>query len=527
MPILAQRWLAVAVVLAASLPYLSTINDYFVQDDFGTVMILTKRPWTMFPRWFTMNWMEQIWGNTPDEIRPFIALTYQLTGKWAPHRPELHHIFNVAMHAGNALLIMGIGRAAVGLSPVAAAFAGIVFAVLPSQAESVAWITGRVDSMPAFFYLATFFAYVMWRRQGRRAWYAWSIVFFFITLFTKQNAITMPATLVAYDLIMLDRTRRGALLSSIKAWLPFIVMTAGYLGLRRIVLGHSVRGGVQSWHAVETFGGMVQRHFLRVALGHTAPLTGWELAAAVSLAALCLAALWIRPRAWRPFVCFCLTWWAIGVAPILLAGYESPRHVYLASAAWAFLVALIVDAVYVRLRRPSFRIAFATAAVAMVAVYVVRLQATLENWHALSRISKAAVEHVGDEARTAPEGTLLLMSVPKKSWEWGVPFVLQPPYQAADLSVRVRLVTPWSLYCCGPDQWNDYARRHIQAWMDAPNRPPVIALHFAPGTGEMSRLTDAENPELRTLLPIFLQTDTPQALDAAIVNLLERMVAGK
>ena len=137
------------------------------------------------------------------------------------------------------------------------------------------------------------------------------------------------------------------------------------------------------------------------------------------------------------------------------------------------------------------------------------------------------MEHVRDEARTAPEGTLLLMSVPKKSWEWGVPFVLQPPYQAVDLSARVRLVTPWSLYCCGPDQWNDYARRHIQAWMDAPNRPPVVALHFAPVTGEVSRLTDAENPELRTLLPIFLQTDTPQALDAAMVNLLERMVAGK
>lgn len=527
MPTLTQRWLALAVVLAASLPYLSTINDYFVQDDFGTVMILTKRPWTMFPRWFTMNWMEQIWGNTPDEIRPFIAFTYQLTGKWAPHRPELHHIFNVALHVGNALLVMGIGRTAVGLSPVAAAFAGIVFAVLPSQAESAAWITGRVDSMPAFFYLATFFAYVMWRRDGRRTWYAWSIVFFFITLFTKQNAITMPATLVAYDLLMLDRRRRGALLSSIKAWLPFIIMTAGYLALRRIVLGHSVRGGVQSWHAVETFGGIVQRHFFRVTLGHTAPLTDWEIAAAVGLAALWIAALWIRPRAWRPLLCFCLAWWAIGVAPILVAGYESPRHVYLASAAWAFLPALIFDAVHARLRRPAFRIALTAAAGAMVAVYVVRLQATLENWHALARISKAAVERVRDEARDAPDGTLLLMSVPQKSWEWGVPFVLQPPYQAADLTAKVRVVTPWRLYCCGPDQWNDYARRQIQAWIDSPNRPPVIALYFEPGTGQVSRLSDAENPELRTLLPVFLQTDTPQALDGAIVNLMERMVARK
>ena len=32
-------------------------------------------------------------------------------------------------------------------------------------------------------------------------------------------------------------------------------------------------------------------------------------------------------------------WWVIGVAPIAVAGYESPRHVYLASAGWAVVVA--------------------------------------------------------------------------------------------------------------------------------------------------------------------------------------------
>src|SRR5687767_10484645 len=101
-----RPWLAVLVFAAACLPYLSTVNDYFLQDDFGVVQLLTTRSWSTFPRWFTMSWMEQIWGTTPDEIRPFIAFTYQLTGKWLPHRPELHHIFNVVMHAGSALLVM-------------------------------------------------------------------------------------------------------------------------------------------------------------------------------------------------------------------------------------------------------------------------------------------------------------------------------------------------------------------------------------------------------------------------------------
>ena len=36
----------------------------------------------------------------------------------------------------------------------------LVFVLLPIQAESVAWVTGRVDSLPACFYFASFLLYV-------------------------------------------------------------------------------------------------------------------------------------------------------------------------------------------------------------------------------------------------------------------------------------------------------------------------------------------------------------------------------
>ena len=119
------------------------------------------------------------------------------------------------MHAGNALLVMAIARTVLALSPLAAAFAAIVFAVLPGQAESVAWVTGRVDSMPAFFYLATFLAYARWRQHHRWSAYASSLALFFVALFSKQNTITMVATLAAYELIVLTRQERGTLVSSV------------------------------------------------------------------------------------------------------------------------------------------------------------------------------------------------------------------------------------------------------------------------------------------------------------------------
>ena len=67
-----RRLLAVfAICLAASLPYASTVGNYFVNDDFGVVQLLSQKPLLYFPKWFVTSWMDNIWGATQDEIRPF------------------------------------------------------------------------------------------------------------------------------------------------------------------------------------------------------------------------------------------------------------------------------------------------------------------------------------------------------------------------------------------------------------------------------------------------------------------------
>jgi hypothetical protein len=519
------RWLIVLVVTAACLPYLPTIDDYFLQDDFGVVQLLVQRPWTTFPRWFTMPWMEDIWAYTPDEIRPFVAFTYQLTGKFTPGRPELHHVFNIAMHAANAVLVMAVARAALGLSARAAAFGAIVFAVLPVQAESVAWITGRVDSMPTLFYLATFLAYVRWRRDGGRGRYAWSLALFVVALFSKQNTITMGATLAAYDLLVLDAARRRSLAACIAAWTPFAVLTTAFLLLRQALFGSAVRGGVASVEALEAFIAMAGRHLQHVTLGHTGAVKGWEIAAAVSIAIAIGAAAWHSATFRRLFVCFGVLWWVIGVAPSAVAGYESPRHVYLASIAWAFSLALLLEAGWQAAvhSRPARRLLIG-AATAIVLLYVVRLVPVVQTWQTLAAIAESGGQRVIQEAREAPAGTLLLVRLPTKSWEWAAPFAIAPPFAEPGLTEKVRLVTPQALHCCGAAHWDAYTREQIRAWLKAPDQPPLVAVHVADGTGAVSRLTDADNPDLRAFAGVFLETDSPAALNRAITNLLQDVV---
>ncbi len=525
-------WLALAVAAAACVPYVSSIGDYFVQDDFGVVQLLAKRPWSTFPRWFVIPWMEDIWGYTPDELRPFVAFTYQLTGKWAPARPELHHLFNIAVHAGCALLVMAIARAAMGLSAAAAGFAGLVFAVLPNQVETVAWITGRVDSMPALFYFATFLAYAHWRQHHRWPAYAAALALFFVALFSKQNTITMVGTLAAYDAVVLTRRERGPLLRAVVYWAPFALLTGGFLLLRRAVFGQSLRPGLQTQDQIAAVATMMDHHVRRTVMGHLGAPSYIDLAAAVFLVTgLLTIVLRSAPDARSRFARMCfvfgLIWFAIGVAPVALAGYESPRHAYLASAGWAFMLALIAERLWLVVASRALRAGVLAAAVAIAAIYSARLTPVLQAWDTSAAISEAAAVRVRQEAAAAAPGTLMIVGVPRSSWEWSSPFVLGPPFASPGLVERVRLITAWRLHCCGREPWDTATRLHLRGWLQSSPRPPIIALRFAPGTGAVSRATDADVPEMHGIISVLLQTTSAETLDAVIGDILERIVAGR
>ena len=93
------------------------------------------------------NFLKEL-DYTPDEIRPFTALSYQITALWGASRPEGHHALNIALHTANSLIVFAIARTGARLTLAGAAVAGLVFALLPSSAESVAW-RKRPEQTPA------------------------------------------------------------------------------------------------------------------------------------------------------------------------------------------------------------------------------------------------------------------------------------------------------------------------------------------------------------------------------------------
>ena len=242
---LTKRLLAGFVIcLAASVPYLSSANDYFVNDDFGVVQLLSQKPAFYFPRWFVTSWMDEIWGAVQDEIRPFTAVTYQLAALWGATSTFANHAINIAFHAASALLVMAVARAAARLSFAAATYAALAFAVLPLHAESVVWITGRVDTIPAVFFLGSLLAYARWRQSEAASMrlYFYSVVLLFCALFSKQNTIVMVPALVLYDAVA-ERRPIHASWSWLAPYVPFVALTIAYLSLRYALFGEIAREG--------------------------------------------------------------------------------------------------------------------------------------------------------------------------------------------------------------------------------------------------------------------------------------------
>jgi hypothetical protein len=474
--------------------------------------------------------MDNIWGEPPDEIRPFPAVTYQVAALWGAGSPVANHAINIAFHAVNALLVLRIGETAAGLGLGPAAFGAFVFAILPMQSESVAWVTGRVDSMPACFYLAAFLLYARWRAAPAVSLYVWSVVAYFVALFTKQNTVTLPAALLLYDAIVARRPTRLSW-NWLRPYVPFLVLTCGYLALRYALFGEVAREGRLGAVYFDIFLRDLSTHLRRMVFGEAGlGLSGVDAAARVTVAAAIVAAMGAllgegsRKSIVRPVLYFLILWIALGAAPTIVAGYGSPRHMYLASVGWALSLAIALEVVlHARPRRVMVGFGALLAAATLVA-YGCQLGDEIRLWGVRSEVSRRVVSDIEREVSSAPTGTLVLVDPPQRSWNFALPYALRPPFTREDLPGRIAFISHSSIHCCPAYLWEDHTRRALRAWMANPAQPPFLVLRWDEDTGELFRLRDAGDPFLRNVVVVLLETKDVSSLDRLILHVSKGMV---
>ena len=148
-------------------------------------------------------------------------------------------------------------------------------------------------------------------------------------------------------------------------------------------------------------------------------------------------------------------------------------------------------------------------------------------WDVRADVSQKAADDLEREAMAAPEGTLFIAGAPGRSWNFSLPHAVRPPFAAIDVTERVGIVSHSMIYCCPAHVWEPDMRATLRAWLARDDRPPVVALYWDPATGDLSRLSDREEPYLRVLVQVLFDSPDVATLDRHILDITDRLVQGR
>lgn len=187
--------------------------------------------------------------------RPALLTGYALSHAVASGAPWGYHLGSLLLHAFGAwiigLLCGRLLRAAgheVFARYGAVVIATGIFALHPLLSETVNYVSARSSMQGAVFSFAAVLLYIQAREDGRRARFAASLATLALAMLSNLTALTVPALLVAWEVLLgPDRARLRAV--SPKTWmqciLPYLAVAGGLTVLHESMVAASA-GGARS-----------------------------------------------------------------------------------------------------------------------------------------------------------------------------------------------------------------------------------------------------------------------------------------
>jgi tetratricopeptide (TPR) repeat protein len=212
--------------------------------------------------------------------RPLLNLSFALNYAISGIAPWSYHLANIAIHAAAVLTLFAllrrtlrqpvIPRPARKAADWLAAAAAAIWAAHPLQTESVTYIAQRAESLAAFFYLLTLWAFARAQQASRpQAWRALAFLACLLGVATKETVATAPLVVLLYDRTFVSGSFRSAWQRNGRM---HFALASTWLLTGWLVWQTGSRGGtagavsgVSPWsYALTQAGGVV--HYLRLSL---------------------------------------------------------------------------------------------------------------------------------------------------------------------------------------------------------------------------------------------------------------------
>lgn len=239
-----RRWLyAVIPGVLALLTSLNALWNGFASDDtqqvLGNVFIKSMRN---LPLAFTSS----VWSFVNLDIsmtaqpyyRPMFSVLFMINHALFGTSAIGWHLANVLIHVAATLLVYLVCKEITG-NKRTAAIAASLFAVHPTHAESVAWISGVTDPLMALFLLPAFYFYLRYKKNGWRMLMAFALALYLLALWSKETAVALPLIIAYCELFHFEEsgTRRERIVRLLTLMALFALPTALYFLTRHNAIG--------------------------------------------------------------------------------------------------------------------------------------------------------------------------------------------------------------------------------------------------------------------------------------------------
>lgn len=199
--------------------YSNTLEVPFVFDD---LVYVQGNPLLKGPMW-----LRSIIELVPSRWIAFF--TFFLNYYFGQENTFGYHLVNLAIHIGSAISCYGLvlltfrtprlkGRNSPDFISTTAMLAGLVYVSHPVQTEAVTYIWQRVECLAALLYLLSLVLYIQYRlvkdegsqisRVKPELYYATSCVFAYMSAMTKEIAVTLPAVMIIYEIVLIGEFRK-------------------------------------------------------------------------------------------------------------------------------------------------------------------------------------------------------------------------------------------------------------------------------------------------------------------------------